>query len=153
MTNGRNLWLCKSTLQSICFFRFIDCMSYSECYVFPWDNRDGSRISSLGSHLKKLCRAEGGSKMFGVFRVKNHDFTPKNLIFSNFRGWGARTRLDPPLWSTLDLTCFWLLHCYLLSCNHDNNLSINRHSSLWSTIRFNIHLCIWGDFHNGMLVI
>ena len=21
--------------------------------------------------------------MFGVFRVKNHDFTPKNLIFSN----------------------------------------------------------------------
>jgi hypothetical protein len=24
--------------------------------------------------------------MFGVFRVKNHDFTPKNHIFSNFRG-------------------------------------------------------------------
>ena len=30
--------------------------------------------------------AEGGAKMFGVFRVKNHDFTPKNHIFSNFRG-------------------------------------------------------------------
>jgi hypothetical protein len=29
--------------------------------------------------------AEGGAKMFGVFRVKKHDFTPKNL-FSNFRG-------------------------------------------------------------------
>ena len=28
---------------------------------------------------------EGGAKIFGVFRVKNHDFTPKNLIFSNFR--------------------------------------------------------------------
>ena len=27
-----------------------------------------------------------GAKIFGVFRVKNHDFTPKNLIFSNFRG-------------------------------------------------------------------
>ena len=39
-----------------------------------------------GSHLKKLGRAEGGAKMFGVFRVKNHDFTPKNIIFSNFRG-------------------------------------------------------------------
>jgi hypothetical protein len=24
--------------------------------------------------------------MFGVFRVKNHDFTPKNLIFSNCGG-------------------------------------------------------------------
>ena len=26
--------------------------------------------------------------MFGVFRVKNHDFTQKNHIFSNFRGGG-----------------------------------------------------------------
>jgi len=24
--------------------------------------------------------------MFGVFHVKNHDYTPKNHIFSNFRG-------------------------------------------------------------------
>ena len=64
-----------------------------------------------GAHLKKLRRAEGGAKIFwyfvwkitilrqkiivfpigeegakifGVFHVKNHDFTPKNLIFSNF---------------------------------------------------------------------
>ena len=29
-----------------------------------------------GAHLKKLSRA----KVFGVFRVKNHDFTPKNHI-------------------------------------------------------------------------
>ena len=43
--------------------------------------------------------AEGGAIIFGVFRVKNHDFTPKNHIFSNFR-WGARRvplPLDPPL--------------------------------------------------------
>jgi hypothetical protein len=26
------------------------------------------------------------SNIFGVFRVKNHDFTPKNLIFSNSGG-------------------------------------------------------------------
>jgi hypothetical protein len=26
-------------------------------------------------HLKKLCRVEGGVNIFGVFRVKNHDFT------------------------------------------------------------------------------
>ena len=44
---------------------------------------------------------EGGAKIVGVFRVKNHDFTPKNLIFSNFRGGrvlGA-SPLDPPPYS------------------------------------------------------
>ena len=29
-----------------------------------------------GVHLKKLHQAEGGTNIFGVFRVKNHDFTP-----------------------------------------------------------------------------
>ena len=38
------------------------------------------------AHLKKLRRAEGGAKIFGVFRVKNHYLTQKNHIFSNFRG-------------------------------------------------------------------
>jgi hypothetical protein len=33
-----------------------------------------------------MRQAEGGAKTFGVFRVKNHDFTPKNLIFSNCGG-------------------------------------------------------------------
>jgi hypothetical protein len=42
-----------------------------------------------GAHLIKLHRVEGGAKIFGVFCVKNHDFMPKNLIFSNFRGGGA----------------------------------------------------------------
>jgi hypothetical protein len=28
----------------------------------------------------------GGSNIFGVFRVKNHDFMPKNVIFSNCGG-------------------------------------------------------------------
>ena len=42
--------------------------------------------------------------MFGVFRLKNHDFTPKNLIFSNFRGARAECppHLDPPL---VDISC------------------------------------------------
>ena len=48
-----------------------------------------------GAHLKKLHRAEGGAKIVGVFRVKNHDFTPKNYIFCNFRGGGAGCA---PLW-------------------------------------------------------
>jgi hypothetical protein len=41
-----------------------------------------------GAHLKKMRRAEGGAKIFGVFRVENHDFTPKNRIF--FNGGGGR---------------------------------------------------------------
>jgi hypothetical protein len=43
-----------------------------------------------GTHLKKLRRAERGMKIFGVFRVKNQDFMPKNHIFSNF------SRCPPP---------------------------------------------------------
>jgi hypothetical protein len=35
-------------------------------------------------HIKKVRRAEGSAKFVGVFRVKNHDFTQKNHIFSNF---------------------------------------------------------------------
>ena len=53
---------------------------------------------------KIICfpTAEGGAKIVGVFRVKNHDFTQTNHIFSNFRGGGGgggrRMRdLDPPL--------------------------------------------------------
>ena len=34
-----------------------------------------------GAHLKKLRRAEGGANILGVFRVKNHDFTPKKSNF------------------------------------------------------------------------
>ena len=39
-----------------------------------------------GAHLKKLRRAEGGENIFWVFRVKKHDFTPKNHILSNCGG-------------------------------------------------------------------
>jgi hypothetical protein len=41
-----------------------------------------------GAHLKKMRRAEGGAKIVGVLRVKNHDFTPKNHISSNGGGRG-----------------------------------------------------------------
>ena len=46
-----------------------------------------------GAHLKKLRRTEGGAKNFGVFRVKNHDFTPKNIF--PILG-GARAGCAPP---------------------------------------------------------
>jgi hypothetical protein len=50
----------------------------------------------VGAQLKKLRRAEGGAKIFGVFRVKNHDFTPKNHIFPILGG-GVRN--------------FWVISC------------------------------------------
>ena len=52
-----------------------------------------------GADLKKLRRAEGGANIFGVFRVKNHDLTPKYYIFSNFMGgawirpWGINSEI------------------------------------------------------------
>ena len=66
--------------------------------------RGGSRISSwggggggvgVGGALKKIAQSAG--KFWGVFRVKNHDFTPTNHIFSNFRGGGGGGGVDPPL--------------------------------------------------------
>ena len=55
-----------------------------------------------GTHLKKLRQAEGGAKIVGVFRVKNHDFTPNNHIFSNFRE-GCAPWIRPCVWYFLFL--------------------------------------------------
>ena len=45
-----------------------------------------------GAHFKKSLRA----KIFGAFRLKNHDFTQKkSYFFSNFRGGGARAGCAP----------------------------------------------------------
>jgi hypothetical protein len=43
----------------------------------------GWRIAGVDPGVR---RAEGGAKIFGVFRVKNHDFAQKNHIFSNCGG-------------------------------------------------------------------
>ena len=48
-----------------------------------------------GGALKNIAQSGGRREIFGVFCVKNHDFTPKNLIFSNFRK-GARARCTSP---------------------------------------------------------
>ena len=66
--------------------------------TWPFNNKNlrWSRVNCMqgriqdfklgGAHLKNLRRAEGGAKFVLVFRVKNHDFTPKNHIFSNCGG-------------------------------------------------------------------
>ena len=67
------------------------CAQFQIYKILPAGSSQG-RIQDFklgGAHFKKLRRAEGGANIFGVFRVKNHHFTQKNRIFSNFRG-GAR---------------------------------------------------------------
>jgi hypothetical protein len=44
------------------------------------------KITILRQKIIFFPIAEGGANIFGVFRVKNHDFTPKNHIFSNCGG-------------------------------------------------------------------
>ena len=56
---------------------------YRQCSgADPWFQVRGGG----GAHLKKLRRTEGGANIFGVFRVKNHNFTPKNHIPLMFYG-------------------------------------------------------------------
>jgi hypothetical protein len=48
-----------------------------------------------GGALKKIAPSGGRREIFEVFRVKNHDFTPKNHIFFNFRR-GRAPGAPPP---------------------------------------------------------
>jgi hypothetical protein len=70
-----------------------------------------------GAHLKTLRRSEGGAKIFGVFRVKNH-------IFSNFREGGRRAGCAPP----------WIRTCCSLSFQMSlwNVISTSRESKIKS---------------------
>jgi hypothetical protein len=73
----------------------------------------------------------GGANFVGVFRVKNHDFTSKNHIFSNFRGWGARTRLDPPAYKRFNI------HLILIRLNFSD---ISQNTVLLDIIEKTIHM-------------
>jgi hypothetical protein len=63
--------------------------------------------------------------MFGVYRVKNHDFTPKNHTFSNFGGGGGAPGAPPG--SAPDIY-LWTIASF---CHYV--LSVLRHtfSALW----------------------
>ena len=81
-----------------------------------------------------MRRAEGGANIFGVFRVKNHDFTPKNHIFSNFRG-GEGRWVHPP----------WILplligHVVPYDDDHDGQ---------YGSIRYNVWFSMFLSFPCG----
>jgi hypothetical protein len=46
----------------------------------------GFQVRRWGGAIKKNAPSGGRRENFWVFRVKNHDFTPKNHIFSNCGG-------------------------------------------------------------------
>ena len=57
-------------------------------------------FQARGGALKKIAPSGGRREMFWVFHVKNHDLTPKNLIFSNCGGrreifWGISCEKSP----------------------------------------------------------
>jgi hypothetical protein len=67
--------------------------------IFTICFRGGSRILSQEGALKKNCAERREARdFFGYFVWKNHDFTPSNHIFSNFRGGAPGTPPPPTPW-------------------------------------------------------
>ena len=52
----------------------------------PYQGRIQDFKLGEGDALTKIAPSGGRRDFFLGFRLKNHDFTPKNHIFSNFRG-------------------------------------------------------------------
>jgi hypothetical protein len=90
-----NKYACLKNKES--FSSYVDyILSYITDNTFTRPNQGRIHDFKLGgAHLKKLRRAEGGAKNFGVFRGKNHDYTPKKIIFCPILG-GARRVRPPP---------------------------------------------------------
>jgi hypothetical protein len=80
-------------MMNFCTFKNISVFRVFITGADPW-------FQVRGAYLKKLRRAEGGANIFGVFRVKNHDFTTK--YYSNFMGGSA------PHWQNGEFTMFYL---------------------------------------------
>jgi hypothetical protein len=69
--------------------------------LFEWSNQGRIQDFKLGGALKQIAPSGGRRENVWVFRVKNHDFTPKNHIFSDFRG----VRPPPPGSAPTNSTC------------------------------------------------
>ena len=78
---GGHLFVLRTSVPTVWYLLL--CFSY---YHYNSGADPGFQVRGGGAQLKKLRRAEGGMNIFGVFRVKNHDFMPKNYIFSNCGG-------------------------------------------------------------------
>ena len=115
------------------------------------------KITILRQKIIIFPIAEGDAKIVWVFRVKNHDFTPKNHIFSNFRGGGMRRvrslpPLDPPLHSPLHsliivlkfFIIFLTIHClYTGTCT---NITRVNHVTMVKQGHLNV-LITWKSYY------
>ena len=103
--------------------------------------------------LNKLHRAKGGAKIFGVFRVKNHDFTPINHIFSNFRGGGRAPGAPPPLDPPLCLWFSWrvgvVLFCFFSTTPSYPILHFT-HNAIYELFFFTKIKSYWTDIPNDV---
>jgi hypothetical protein len=92
-----------------------------------------------------LRRAEEGAKIFGVIRVKNHDFTPKIIFFPILGGGGGRRLVRPPL---LNPPLHCILKCEGKAISFDLTFHINMQKIMFLK-RFNVifmlhvHLSFW----------
>jgi hypothetical protein len=84
LLQGKHLPFTSSPLR-LNIFRLFVILSLTQLYRYTLPRYFSFRriqdVKIGEGQLKKLRRAEGGAKNVGVFRVKNHDFTPKNHIF------------------------------------------------------------------------
>ena len=76
----------------------------------PWSGADPG-FQVRGVYLKKLGRAEGGAKIFGVFCVKN------------FRG-GVRDRCAPLGSAPVDDLCIWMAFLSCMYIGHGRTLDL-----------------------------
>ena len=109
------------------------------------------KITILRQKIIFFPIAEGDAKIFWVFRVKNHDFTPKNHIFSNFRGGhapGTPPPLDPPLHSLINVLKFFIIfltiHC-LYTGTYTNITQVN-HVTMVKQGHLNV-LITWKSYY------
>jgi hypothetical protein len=103
------------------------------------------KITILRQKIIFFPMAEAGAKNVGVFRVKNHDFTPKNLIFSNFRG--ARAGCAPPSGSAPETKDYAIGIC----CFSDKHAALKRKSKDWSARNQNYVSELSDMFTSGLL--
>ena len=69
-----------------------------------------------GAHLRKLRWAAAGAKIFGVFRVKNHDFTPiLGCVCPRYPPWIRPWDLYVSLCQSVTLFLFMYMQFFILS--------------------------------------
>jgi hypothetical protein len=94
---------------------------------------------------------EGGANIFGVFRVKNHDFTP--IYFFNFRGGARRVRagcvpwIHPWIWLQSRSSAAYLSSiCVAVELCPENYCTWHRPYNNVRVVKCNIHALVMLEY-------